>query len=205
MNNFKTQFSFLEGELRDDILSVSSIKTFEKNVEILKEEQYIKVLPLVLKGLVKVFSRFGDKELLLYYIQPMQSCVMSFAALLKNRPSRVFAITEEETEILLLPAEKIPGWIKTFPSFNELFYQQYDMRYTDLLDTIEHILVNKMDVRLYDYLLRKAEIAEDKSLKISHGQIANELGTAREVITRVIKKLESEGKVKQSKNGIVLL
>jgi len=205
MSNPRTQFSFLEGELRDDILSVSSIKTFEKNFEILKEEQYIKVLPLVLKGLVKVFSRFGEKELLLYYIQPMQSCVMSFAALLKNRPSRVFAITEEETEILLLPAEKIPGWIKNFPSFNELFYQQYDIRYADLLDAIQHILVNKMDVRLYDYLLRKAEIAGHKSLKISHVQIANELGTAREVITRVFKKLESEGKVKQSKNGIIVL
>ena len=118
---------------------------------------------------------------------------------------KFFAITEEDSKILLIPTDKLPKWLIEFPDLNTLFYNQYDLRYSDLLDTIQHVLINKMDKRLFEYLKHKAELTKNKSIKLTHGQIANELGTAREVISRVLKKLESENKVKQSTNGIVIL
>ena len=152
MEALKSQLSFLSSSLIDEILQVAIIQDIPKNTQILRQEQYVKVLPIVIKGLVKV-----------------------------------------------------PKWLKKFPEFNQLFYAQYDLRFTDLLDTIQHVLVNKMDKRLYDYLKQKAQVTNQDIIKISHGQIANELGTAREVISRVMKKLEIEHKVVQTSGGIKII
>jgi len=195
----------LDPALASEILSASKTMEIPQDTEILREGQYVKVIPIVLEGLIKVFTRHEDKDLLLYYIKPDESCIMSFAASLKNEPSKVFASTEEDTTALLLPVDKVSKWIKQFPDLNTLFFQQYNARYTDLLETIHHVLFDKMDKRLFDHLKKKAEISDNKMLKVSHRQIASELGTAREVVSRVMKKLEAEGKVKQHQNSIELL
>jgi CRP/FNR family transcriptional regulator len=207
--NINTQISktlsYLGPKLVEEIIAESSTMEIPKNTEILREGQYVKVIPIVLEGLIKVFSRHQDRELLLYYIKPNESCVMSFAASLRNEPSKIFAITEENTTALLLPVDKVAGWTKQFPDINTLFFQQYNLRYSELLDTINHVLFDKMDKRLYDYLVEKVDLTAKNPLKISHRQIANELGTAREVISRVMKKLETEGKVKQHSSSIEIL
>jgi CRP/FNR family transcriptional regulator len=197
--------SYLSPELVSEMTEVAVIKEIPKDSIILKEGQYVKVIPIVTKGLIKVFSRHDDKELLLYYIRPNETCVMSFAASLKNEPSRVFAMSEEDTSAILLPVDHIAKWIRQFPDLNSLFYQQYNVRYSELLDTINHLLFNRMDKRLYNYLVEKKNITGKNPLKISHRQIANDLGTAREVISRVMKKLEGEGKVKQHSSSIEIL
>ncbi len=197
--------NFLNNELLTEIESASTIVSFEKNTELVREGQFIKVIPIVLDGLIKVFSRYEEKELLLYYIKPSESCIMSFSAILKNSPSEIFAVTEETTQVLLLPANLIPNWLKNYPALNQLFYKQYNVRYTELLKTINHLLFDKLDVRVYNYLVDKKTITKKNPLKISHRQIANELGTAREVISRIIKKLEAENKVKQHSNAIEII
>ncbi len=201
----KELLSFLKPELLDQILKESTVKTIPKGTEILREQQYVKVLPIVSQGLVKVYSRFNDKELLLYYIAPNQSCVMTFYAALHNTPSKVFATTEEDSELILVPVQHLPHWLKTYPDFNELFYNQFNLRYTELLDTIGHLLLDKMDKRVYDHLNKKSALTGNEAIKMSHHQIANELGTAREVVSRVLKKLETEGKVEQSAEGIKII
>lgn len=198
----KNLLSFLKPRLLDELIKKSTLQEFSKGTEILREEQYVKVLPIVLNGLVKVYSRFDEKELLLYYIEPAQSCVMTFYAALKNTPSKVFATTEEDSKILLIPVQYIPNWLKEYPGFNELFYNQFNLRYSELLDTIRHLMLDKMDKRLYDHLKKKSELTKSNSIKMSHTQIANELGTAREVITRVLKKLETDNKVVQNAGEI---
>ncbi len=198
----KKILSFLRPELVDQIARESAVEKFPKGTEILREEQYVKVLPIVINGLVKVYSRFDEKELLIYYIEPAQSCVMTFYAALKNTPSKVFAKTEQDSEILLIPVRLLPSWLKEYPDFNELFYNQFNLRYSELLDTIGHLLLNKMDTRLLEHLRRKSDLLESRSIKMSHSQIANELGTAREVVTRVLKKLETEGTVIQDSGEI---
>lgn len=205
MKTDKNILSFLKPELVELILNKSSIQEVPKGTEILREEQYVKVLPIVIEGLVKVYSRFDDKELLLYYIEPNQSCVMSFYAALKNTPSKIFAQTEEDSKIILIPVQYLPIWLKQHPDFNELFYNQFNLRYSELLDTISHLLLDKMDKRLYEHLKRKTKLMSHHSIKISHSQLANELGTAREVVSRVMKKLEVEGKVIQDAGKISVI
>ena len=189
-------------QLRDEVKAHSSVVTIEGGNEILREGQYVKVIPLVIEGLIKVYSRHEEKELLLYYIQPDESCIMSFSAGLQNEPSQVFAITEAETTALLIPVQKVNEWISKFPELNNLFFQQYNLRYSDLLQTIHHVLFDNLDTRLLSYLVEKEKINKKKPLKVSHREIAHDLGTAREVISRVLKKLEIEGKIKQSQDGI---
>jgi CRP/FNR family transcriptional regulator, anaerobic regulatory protein len=191
--------------LQEQITNNATLVEIPADTEILREGQYVKVIPLVLEGLVKVFTKYEDKELLLYYIQPNESCVMSFTASLKNEPSKVYAITDENCKLLLLPVDKVAQWIGEFPDLNNLFFQQYNLRYSDLLETINQLLFDKMDKRLLDYLKEKVSLTKKNPLKISHRQIASELGTAREVISRVMKKLEQEAKVKQLSTTIELL
>jgi CRP/FNR family transcriptional regulator len=203
--DIKQTFGHLGLPLVEEISAYGTIQEIPEGTEILREGQYIKVIPLVLKGAIKVFTRFKDKELLLYYILPEESCIMSFSANLRNEPSKVFAITETDTTALLLPADKIAGWIRKYPNFNTLFYQMYNERYADMLDTINHLLFSKLDQRVLDHLAHKKNIAGSPLVKITHKQIANELGTAREVISRVMKKLEKEDQLRQHQDGIEIL
>lgn len=195
----------LSEQLLAEIALYGQLKEVPEGVEILKEGQYVKVIPIVLEGLVKTFTRADERELLLYYIGPAQSCIMSFSAGLSNSPSRIFAFTEDASLLLLLPADKLNKWIKLYPQINELFFQQYNLRYTEMLDTINSLLFDKLDQRLYNYLLEKSKLKGEKVLSLRHKQIAGELGTAREVITRVMKRLEQEGKVKQLPEGIEII
>jgi CRP/FNR family transcriptional regulator len=200
----KIIFPTISKELLSEIEQKSEVKLFPKGMELLKENQYIRALPILLKGLIKVYSYFEDRELLLYYIEPNQSCVMTFYSALRQQPSRIHALTEENCEILLLPAAELQGLLNKYPDFNELFYDQFNLRYMELLDTIRHLLVNRMDKRLLDHLWRKIVLSGRDYIKISHVQLANELGTAREVVSRVLKKLEAEEKI-DINHGIIRL
>lgn len=201
----RQKFGFLGPELLDEVVKYSQYQEIPRDTEILREGQYIKVIPLVIEGAIKVFTRYGEKELLLYYIRPDESCIMSFAASMKNEPSKVFALTEVDTKAILLPISKIESWFNTYPRFNSLFFDLYNERYADMLDTINHLLFTKLDQRVLTHLEEKVEISGNKLIKITHKQIANELGTAREVISRIIKKLEKEEKLEQLPEGINLI
>jgi len=201
---FETRFSYLGKSLVEEIFKICEIKEFQKNTVLVREGQYIKVIPIVLSGLVKVSTQIEDKELLLYYIKPEQSCIMSFSSCLKNEKSKIIAITEEDTRILLLPAEKTASWVTEFPAINKLFYQQYELRYSELINTINHLLHHKLDKRLLDYLLEKVSVTGKNPIKISHKEIAAELGTAREVVSRLVKKLENKNILKQHHDSIEL-
>lgn len=200
--HIKKTFSHLNQDLLSEIITLGVIKEFPPDTTLLKEGQYVKVIPVVLTGLIKVFSSFEDKELLLYYIRPNESCIMSFAAGLKNDPSTVIAKTEEASKVLLLPSDRVAEWTQKFSDLNTLFFQQYNLRYAELLDTINHLLFNKMDTRVYAFLEKRIALTGHNPIKISHREIASELGTAREVVSRVLKKLEMEGKLKQLPSGI---
>jgi len=200
----RKNFQLLKPELAQKIADMAEEVTLPPGKEILKEGQYIKVIPLVIEGLIKVSTRYEDKELLLYYIQPGESCIMSFSASLKNSPSKIFAITEETTRALLIPADKTEQLSWQYPGFSQLFFHLYNLRYVDLLDTINHLIYDTLDNRIYKYLQDKQKFTGKSIIQLTHRQIASELGTAREVITRLLKKLEKENKLELKKEGIVL-
>lgn len=203
--NVKEIFPNLSQQLANEIMSKSSVVDVPENIEVMREGQYVKAVPIVTEGLVRVYTRNEDKELLLYYIQRGESCIMSFDACLKNVPSKVYASTEKDSSVLLMPTDYVFRWMREYPEFNSLFFLQYNLRYTELLNMINQLLFEKMDVRILDYLKAKLKINGKNPIKISHRQIANDLGTAREVVSRVVKKLEHEGKVKQLATEIKII
>lgn len=203
MSSIDKKLSFLPLDLREEMIAFGIYRTVEPKTELIRADQYIKVLPILLSGLIKVYSRFEEKDLLLYYIKAEESCVMSFHAILKNESSKIYAVTEEPSEALLLPADQVVIWTKKYPAFARLFFDQYHLRYADLLENIKHLLIDKMDKRLYDYLYKKYQI-DHQPIKLNHKEIANDLGTAREVISRILKKLELQGKIQQSSSGIYI-
>lgn len=205
MNAFETKFAFLGHELLNEIQQFSTIQEFPSNTELVREGQYIKVVPIVISGLVKVYTQFEDKELLLYYIQPDQSCIMSFSSCIQHEKSKIVAITEEPSELMLMPADKVESWIIKYPVLNRLFYQQYDLRYNEMIETIQQLLYFKLDKRLLEYLQIKVAVSGKNPVKIVHKEIAQDLGTAREVVSRLLKKLEQRGVLRQLHDGIEIL
>ncbi len=203
--DIEKKFTYLGKELIAELIAVSAIKNFPANMELVREGQYVKYIPIVLSGLVKVYTQFEEKELLLYYIKPEQSCIMSFSSCINNDKSKIFAITEEESSVLLLPSDKVANWVVEFPAINKLFYQQYDLRYSELVDTIHQMLYYRLDKRFLDYLSKKVSVTGNNPIKISHKEIANDLGTAREVVSRLVKKLEKQNLVKQYHDSIELM
>ncbi len=198
-------FSQLNSELISEIKSNAIKKDVPAELEVMREGQYIKAIPFVMKGLVKVYSRYDERELLLYYIKPGESCIMSFDACLQNKPSKVYASTEENSTILLLPVEKVFQWMKEYPELSTMFFLQYNSRYSELITMINQVLFERLDKRLMEYLKAKIKITQQNPVNIPHRKIANDLGTAREVVTRVLKKLENDNKIFQDSNGIKLL
>jgi len=198
-------FPGLSSQLETEIIKNSSVVEIPEKIEVMHEGQYIKAVPVVISGLVKAFTRHEDKELLLYYIQPGESCIMTFDACLKNSPSKIYASTEKKSEVLLMSTENVFRWLKDYPEFNSLFFQQYNIRYSELLTMINQLLFEKMDTRILEYLKAKIKRSAKNPVKVSHRQIANDLGTAREVVSRIMKKLENEGKVIQLGTEIKVL
>lgn len=191
-----------ENSFIQELTIQGTIKEIPEGTELLKEGQYIKVIPIVLKGSIKVLSRNEEKDFLLYYIKQNESCIMSISAALNNEKSKITAITEENSILLLIPADKIDDWTNRFPSFNKLLQKLYYSRYTDLVETINLLLFSSLEDRILDYLKNKTNINTANSIKISHRKIATDLGSSREVITRIMKKLENKKLIEISENGI---
>jgi CRP/FNR family transcriptional regulator, anaerobic regulatory protein len=205
INLVKKFLPFIGSDLQLVFAKEGTIMDFESGTEILHEGQSVKMIPLVLEGLIKVYTRNEDRELLLYYIEPQESCVMSFLAGIKNKPSKIFAVTEKLTKVILLPSHKVESWIHEYPALNTLFYDLYNARYSELIDTLNQLIFQKLDGRLLDYLKEKSRLSSSRLLDLRHREIAQELGTSREVVTRVLKKLEKEGKIRQQEHGIELM
>ena len=172
---------------------------------LLKTGNYVRSIPLVVKGLVKVSRIEDDKELLLYYIHPGEMCIMSFSACCSNSASLIEATAPEETRLLLIPSDKLRQWITTYPEFNFYVYEMFNKRYLDLMDTINQLIFNRLDERILLYLKEKALHTGNKQLSVTHQQIATDMGTVREVISRLLKKLERENKILTGRNQVTVL
>lgn len=190
-------FPSLEKELLKEIEEFSSIKSFTAQEYIVKQGDYIRFLPIILSGSVKVFSTEDTVQFLLYYISSGGSCIYSFAHTFNNEPTEFSAIAELDSELLLLPQNKVADWLRVYPSFSNLVITDYQRHYQDLLNTTKQIICHNLDQRLLDYLKTKAEMTGSNLLEITHQQIADDMGTSREVITRVLKKLSINNVVVQ--------
>lgn len=182
------------------------IKSFAAGSVILDINAYIKSIPIVLSGSIKVIRTDEEgREILLYYIKAGESCIMSFLAGMHNDTSKIKAIVEEDAELLLIPPDKARLWIKEFPEWADFIFNLYQKRFEELLEVVNAVAFKKMDERLLDFIKKKSEITQSRTLNITHEQIANELGTARVVVSRLLKQLEDNGLVILGRNKISLV
>jgi CRP/FNR family transcriptional regulator len=192
-------------ELITEIEKFGIIKTFSANNFIVKQGQLIRYLPIVLEGNVKAYSEEDGTQFLLYFIQPGSSCIFSFVHLFNQNPIDFSAIPEGKSTILLIPIDKAKEWLIRYPSFNNLIIAEFQKHYNDLLHTTKQIICYKLEDRLWDYLKTKAKISGTSELAVSHQSIADDLGTTREVISRLMKKIELDQKLIQENRKIKLL
>ena len=194
----------LDAALVEAMLAQGRLVDVTAGVELVREGAYVHELPLMISGLVRVFIGHEDKELLLYFIRPAESCVMSFSALLERSPSRINAVVEQPSLLLLVPEAALRSWLREYPTLNALFFHQYNDRYLDMLRTVEQVAFGDLPSRLLDHLRRLQEVNKGELLDVRHAKLAQELGSAREVITRTLKKLERDGHLTQVPGGIKL-
>lgn len=190
----------------DDISKLGRINEFEPGETIINEQTSVQSIPMVLKGSIKVMKSDHDyKEILLYYLRPGETCIMSFLAGLYQDTSKIKAIAEEKSEVLFIPHNKFQDLIRNHPEWLSYIFQIYHKRFEELLDMVNSVAFKKMDERLLKFLQKRAELNQSKMLSLTHEQLARELGTAREVISRLLKQMETEGLVQLERNRITLL
>ncbi|WP_350287374.1 Crp/Fnr family transcriptional regulator [uncultured Croceitalea sp.] len=194
-----------EIELLKEIEEHAILKKFESGEYIVQQGQYIKFLPIIRSGCVKVFCNEEAKDFLLYFIESGESCIYSFAHLNNNERANFSASAELESDLLLLPIARVKIWMKKYPSLNNIVLNNYKKHYEDLLYTTKQIISSNLEDRLLAYLRTKSKIANSRLLNISHKNIADDLGTSREVVSRLMKSKRLIQNIKQEGHRIKIL
>ncbi|MBS1751541.1 MAG: Crp/Fnr family transcriptional regulator [Bacteroidetes bacterium] len=198
--------NIFEPELLQLIESSVSISTVREGDVILEAGQIVRIIPLLLNGILKI-ARIDDsgKELLLYYVHSNESCAMTFTCCMQQYPSEIRAVAETDVEFLAIPIGVMDEWLSRFPTWKSFVMRTIRNRLDELLDTIDQLAFQKLDERLVRYLKEKSRAAGSSLLNISHEEIATEMASSREVISRLLKKLENDKKLLLYRNQIRLL
>ncbi|AXE17494.1 Crp/Fnr family transcriptional regulator [Runella rosea] len=203
----KTQFAnIFEAGLLNELAEIGNYMEVDEGYVLMRPGGYIRTIPIILKGSVKISRSDPDgREALLYYLGGLDSCAMSLTCCLNRRQSEITAITDEKTRLITVPVEKVEDWMNKYPSWKQYVFATYQKRFDDLLGAIDQIAFHKLDERLINLLKRKSKQCGCSVFNITHEELANELATSREVISRLLKQLENLGRVKLSRNKIELL
>lgn len=205
VHDLKTFLPQFPPELLALLAEKARITRVDAGTTLLRVGSYVSAVPIVLEGLIKVDRPDEVRELLLYYIQAGESCVMSFQAAMRERPSGVVAVAEQDSEVLLVPSEVLREAYPLYPALQRYFFDLSNRRYEGLLATIDQLAFRKLDERLMAYFQQKTTVRQTHELQITHQQIADEMGTSREVISRALKKLEAEGWIQLGRNQVHIL
>ena len=203
--NERFQYIF-EAELINEICKYSRAKTYDTDQTIIEIGDPINYMPLVISGSIKIMTEDDEgDELLLYHLELGDTCAITLNCCTRKSKSTVKAVTETETELLFIPVEKMDEWMIKFKSWRAYVLESYNARLNEMLAAIDNIVFNSLEDRLTKYLRDKAWILKSEDIPISHQDIANDLHSSRVVITRLMKKLEKDGLIKQSRNKIKFL
>lgn len=201
---FKKLKSFSEPELQAEILNHAKFLKANKGDILIKEGQYLNFLPIVIDGLLRVYQQNEDREILLYYVGPEQTCMMSLSSAYFDYYSTANGIAMEPSEILVLPAHLIAEWQLKYPSWNKFIINTYKSRYDELLNAFGSVAFKPIHVRVNEYLTEYVKNESSNKIPISHQTLANELGTTRVVISRILKQMEQKKLVKLYRGYIQL-
>ena len=195
-----------EEALLDEIAKVAIYKEFKADDYLIEIGDYIKTMPLLLTGAIKILreDENGD-ELLLYFLERGDTCAMTLTCCMGQSKSRIRAIAETDGAMLMIPVEKMEEWLTKYKTWRNFVFVCFYVRLNEMLEAIDTLAFMNLDERLYKYLTDKAKVIGDTEIKNTHQEIAYEMHTSRVVISRLLKALELQGKIKLHRNKIEIL
>jgi CRP/FNR family transcriptional regulator len=199
-NNYGHLF---EDALLDEISHSGTLKDIPEGYKLIETGQYIKSMPLLISGAIKIMRDDSDgDELLLYFLESGDTCAMTLTCCLGNTKSEIRAVAELDTKLIMIPIEKMEEWTGKYKSWRNFVFESYHNRLMEMLETLDSIAFLKMDER---FLKDKSNITKDQVIYSTHQEIAYELHTSRVVISRLLKKLENQGKIELNRNNIKII
>jgi CRP/FNR family transcriptional regulator len=195
-----------EEALIDEIVKVATFKEFKADDYLIEIGDYIKSMPLLLHGAIKILREDdnGD-ELLLYFLERGDTCAMTLTCCMGQAKSRIRAIAETDGSLLMIPVGKMEDWLTKYKTWRNFVFDSYNVRLMEMLEAIDTLAFMNLDERLYKYLIDKAKVIGNTEIHNTHQEIAYEMHTSRVVISRLLKALEIEGKIKLHRNKIEIL
>ena len=201
-NSLHQVFSYLEPELLRQLEEYGSIHHFKTGETLVRKGQYFKSALILLNGLVKIYRQDEEgSEFFIYYLEPGQACALSMVCASRQKTSEILAVAVKDTEVLTIPFNKIDEWMTKYKSWNNFILSTYRQRFEELLLTLDHVAFRNMDERLEFYLKRQAEKLGN-NLPLTHQQIADDLNSSREVISRLLKNMEKNKRLALHRNSI---
>lgn len=201
------KFSYiLDKDLIDEISNVGIFKSFLKNDIIIDVNQPMLHIPMLLKGNIKILREDDEgNDLLIYFLEAGETCTMSLTCGMGTSKSKIRAVAEQDSDLILIPVEKMQEWFHGNKSWRIFILESYQTRFDEMLDAIDSVAFLKMDERLYKYLVNKTMLNDSNTILIKHQDIAEDLHTSRVVVSRLLKQLENEEKIKLGRNKIEVL
>lgn len=202
----KTLFGkIFEEELLLEISRVGTIRDVPADFELMDIGEPIKGVPLMLSGAIKISREdINGDELLLYYLEEGDSCTMTMAWEMGQQKSQIRAVTELPSQLIMIPLSAVEDWSSRFPSWRKFIFQSYHKRMEELLATVDSIAFDQLEKRLWSYLMEKKRVIKTNTLSITHQTIAQEMHSSRVVISRLLKRLEVDQKIRLHRNAIEL-
>lgn len=198
-------FTF-EDNLIDEIAEVSLLRDFNEGDVLIDFGDYIKKMPLLIEGAIKILREdFDEGELLLYFIEKGDTCAMTMACCMGDTKSEIRAVAETNGKVIMIPVHKMEEWLGKYKSWRNYVFNSYNNRLKEMLNAIDNLAFMKMDERLMNYLIDKSKINHSKEIHTTHQEIAYDLHTSRVVISRLLKALENGGKIRLHRASIELL
>lgn len=195
-----------EPELLEEIAQISKYVEFKEGDVLIDYQQYVKSMPLLLSGAIKVMREDYDSgELLLYYLERGDTCAITMTCCLGEKQSEIRAIGELPGALLMIPIQKMSEWIGKYKSWMSFVFESYNNRFNELLNAIDTIAFMDMNDRLLNYLFEKSKIEKSTIIYKTHQEIAKELNTSRVVVSRLLKALEKNERIKLNRNSIEIL
>ncbi len=195
-----------EKELLDEISTVGQFRKINKDVPMIDIGDKLTHIPLILEGAVRIMGEDDkENEILLYYLEIGDSCSMTMTCCMEGKKSNIRALTEKDTELIMIPIIKMEEWIIKYRTWRAFVFQSYDSRMKEMLSAIDALAFHNLEERLYKYLRDKAMVTHSPELEITHYQIANDLNTSRVVVSRLIRKLVLDHKIEANRNQVKIL
>lgn len=206
-NELLQPFYYLfDSEILKSIKDVALPKSFKKNDIIIDIGQDLKYIPLLISGNIKVLREDAEgNELLLYVLESGDTCAMSLTCCMAKSVSKIRAVADEDVTLIMIPIENMKLWFNTNESWRNFILQSYQIRFDEMLETIDTLAFMKMDERIHKYLKDHVKLSSSTTLTITHQEIAEDLHTSRVVISRLLKQLENENKIELGRNRITVL